>query len=124
MIKENNYIQLPPLRRDTDLKVVMALWEYVKMPEESRQKVLAFLDESEKYNPSGELGKPVHFRLVLLPVGVQIGEGGDVMLRHIAYLCGNLIQFPKLLFHKRACRLVVRAFGKYPQLIAPIVIQR
>ena len=36
-------------------------------------------------------GKPVHFRLVLLPVGVQIGEGGDVMLRHIAYLCGNLI---------------------------------
>ena len=55
MIKENNYIQLPPLRRDTDLKVVMALWEYVKMPEESRQKVLAFLDESEKYNPSGEL---------------------------------------------------------------------
>ena len=55
MIKENDYIQLPPLRRDTDLKVVMALWEYVKMPEESRQKVLAFLDESEKYNPSGEL---------------------------------------------------------------------
>ena len=55
MSKENDYIQLPPLRRDTDLKVVMALWEYVKMPEESRQKVLAFLDESEKYNPSGEL---------------------------------------------------------------------
>ena len=50
MIKENDYIQLPPLRRDTDLKVVMALWEYVKMPEESRQKVLAFLDESEKNN--------------------------------------------------------------------------
>ena len=55
MSKENDYIQLPPLRRDTDLKVVMALWEYVKMPEESRQKVLAFLDESEKNNPSGEL---------------------------------------------------------------------
>ena len=51
MIKENDYIQLPPLRRNTDLKVVMALWEYVKMPEESRQKVLAFLDESEKNNP-------------------------------------------------------------------------
>lgn len=44
MSKENDYIQLPPLRRDTDLKVVMALWEYVKMPEESRQKVLAFLN--------------------------------------------------------------------------------
>lgn len=43
MIKENDYIQLPPLRRDTDWKVVMALWKYVKMPEESRQKVLAFL---------------------------------------------------------------------------------
>ena len=55
MIKENDYIQLPPLRRDTDLKVVMVLWEYVKMPEESRQKVFAFLDESEKNNPSGEL---------------------------------------------------------------------
>ena len=53
MSKENDYIQLPPLRRDTDLKVVMALWEYVKMQEESREKVLACLDESEKYNPSG-----------------------------------------------------------------------
>ena len=53
MSKENDYIQLPPLRRDTDLKVIMALWEYVKMPEESRQKVLAFLDESENNNPSG-----------------------------------------------------------------------
>ena len=53
MSKENDYIQLPPLRRDTDLKVIMALWEYVKMPEESRQKVLAFLDESENNNPRG-----------------------------------------------------------------------
>lgn len=55
MSKENDYIQLPPLRRDTDLKVIMALWEYVKMPEKSRQKVLAFLDESENNNLSGEI---------------------------------------------------------------------
>ena len=66
MSKENDYIQLPPLRRDTDLKVIMALWEYVKMPEESRQKVLAFLDESENNNPSGELPPPDY--LQSLPV--------------------------------------------------------
>lgn len=30
MSKENDYIQLPPLRRDTDLKVIMALWEYIQ----------------------------------------------------------------------------------------------
>lgn len=33
MIREKDeYIQLPPLRRDTDLEVLIALWEYMKMP--------------------------------------------------------------------------------------------
>lgn len=35
MSKENDYIQLLPLRRDTDPEVIIALWEYMKMPEES-----------------------------------------------------------------------------------------
>lgn len=40
-IENNEYIQLPPLRRDTDLKVIIALWEYVKLPEEMRKNVLS-----------------------------------------------------------------------------------
>ena len=31
---ENEYIQLPPLKRDTDLRVIMALWEYVRLSDE------------------------------------------------------------------------------------------
>ena len=52
-IENNEYIQLPPLRRDTDLKVIIALWEYVKLPEEMRKNVLSFFNETNN-NPSGD----------------------------------------------------------------------
>ena len=48
MIKENNYIQLPPLRRDTDLKVVMALWEYVKISTLLNRKSVPTIQTLEK----------------------------------------------------------------------------
>ena len=39
-ISENNdYIQLPPLKKDTPSDVVAFMWEYMKVPENSREKV-------------------------------------------------------------------------------------
>ena len=46
--KENEYIQLPPLKRDTDLRVIMALWEYVRLSDEEGEHVLTIMNEIKK----------------------------------------------------------------------------
>ena len=45
---ENEYIQLPPLKRDTDLRVIMALWEYVRLSDEDREHVLTIMNEIKR----------------------------------------------------------------------------
>lgn len=49
---ENEYIQLPPLKRDTDLRVIMALWEYVRLSDEEREHVLTIMNEIKKNKES------------------------------------------------------------------------
>ena len=39
MSENNDYIQLPPLKKDTPSDVVVFMWEYMKVPENSREKV-------------------------------------------------------------------------------------
>ena len=39
MSENNDYIQLPPLKKDTPADVVAFMWEYMKVPEDSREKV-------------------------------------------------------------------------------------
>ena len=39
MSKNNDYIQLPPLKKDTPSDVVSMIWEYLKLSEESRKRV-------------------------------------------------------------------------------------
>ena len=43
MIKNLDYIQLPPLKRDTPTEVVSMIWEYLKLSEESRKRIKAEL---------------------------------------------------------------------------------
>lgn len=42
-MKNLDYIQLPPLKRDTPTEVVSIIWEYLKLSEESRQRIKAEL---------------------------------------------------------------------------------
>ena len=39
MSENNDYIQLPPLKKDTPADVVAFMWEYMKVPEDSREKL-------------------------------------------------------------------------------------
>ena len=39
MSENNDYIQLPPLKKDTPSDVVAFMWEYMKVLEDSREKV-------------------------------------------------------------------------------------
>ena len=39
MSENNDFIQLPSLKKDTSSNVVALIWEYMKVPENSREKV-------------------------------------------------------------------------------------
>ena len=39
MSEKNDFIQLPPIKKDTSSDVVAFIWEYMKIPENSREKV-------------------------------------------------------------------------------------
>ena len=43
MIEKNDFIQLPPIKKDTPSEVVSMIWQYLKLPEESRKRVKAEL---------------------------------------------------------------------------------
>ena len=43
MIENNDFIQLPPIKKDTPSEVVSMIWQYLKLPEESRKRVKADL---------------------------------------------------------------------------------
>ncbi len=43
MSEKLEYIQLPPMKRDTPTEVVSMIWEYLKLSEESRKRVKAEL---------------------------------------------------------------------------------
>ena len=48
MSENNDYIQLPPLKKDTPADVVAFMWEYMKVPEDSREKVKNLLKDSNE----------------------------------------------------------------------------
>ena len=48
MSENNDYIQLPPLKKDTPADVVAFMWEYMKVPENSREKVKNLLKDANE----------------------------------------------------------------------------
>ena len=63
MSKERDeYIQLPPLKKDTDSEVLIALWEYMKMPEESQKVVFSTMKELNDCGEDGIFPPPEAYR--------------------------------------------------------------
>ena len=48
MSENNDYIQLPPLKKDTPSDVIAFMWEYMKVPEDSREKVKNLLKDANE----------------------------------------------------------------------------
>ena len=48
MSENNDYIQLPPLKKDTPSDVVAFIWEYMKVLENSREKVKNLLKDANE----------------------------------------------------------------------------
>lgn len=53
MNENKEWIQLPPMKRDTPTNVVVMLWEYLKLSKDSRKRVLTVMDEIQ-----GHAGDP------------------------------------------------------------------
>ena len=49
MSENNDFIQLPPLKKDTPYDVVAFIWAYMKVPEDSREKVKNLLKDCLLY---------------------------------------------------------------------------
>ena len=48
MSEKNDFIQLPPIKKDTPSDVVAFIWEYMKVPENSREKVKNLLKDANE----------------------------------------------------------------------------
>lgn len=48
MSENNDFIQLPPLKKDTPYDVVAFIWAYMKVPEDSREKVKNLLKDANE----------------------------------------------------------------------------
>lgn len=53
MSEKNDYIQLPPLKKDTSADVVAFLWEYMKLPTGEREKVKADIENLQEMCEKG-----------------------------------------------------------------------
>ena len=64
MDKKNDYIQLPPMKKDTSADVVSFIWEYMKLSEEVRDKVKSEMDEIYEHCRDSEFQKPDLYDIV------------------------------------------------------------
>lgn len=58
MREKNDYIQLPPMKKDTSADVVSFIWEYMKLPEEVREKVKSGMDEIREHCRDSDFQRP------------------------------------------------------------------
>lgn len=58
MGEKNDYIQLPPMKKDTSADVVSFIWEYMKLPEEVREKVKSEMDEIREHCRDSDFQRP------------------------------------------------------------------
>lgn len=60
MSENNDYIQLPALKKDTPADVVAFMWEYMKVPEDSREKVKNLLKDANENGVKISHQAPTH----------------------------------------------------------------
>ena len=64
MNENKEWIQLPPMKRDTPINVVVMLWEYLKLSKDSRKKVLTVMNEIQEHAGSSDFKLPKLYDIV------------------------------------------------------------
>ena len=81
MSENNDYIQLPPLKKDTPSDVVAFMWEYMKVPEDSREKVKNLLKDANENGVKLSHQAPTLYDVV---PKAEIAEFEELMRKTIA----------------------------------------
>ena len=81
MSENNDYIQLPPLKKDIPSDVVAFMWEYMKVPEDSREKVKNLLKDANENGVKLSRQAPTLYDVVPKE---EIAEFEEVMRKTIA----------------------------------------
>ena len=77
MSENNDYIQLPPLKKDTPSDVVAFIWEYMKVPENSREKVKNLLKDANENGVKLSYQAPTLYDVV--PKEEKLYESGFII---------------------------------------------
>ena len=81
MSEKNDFIQLPPIKKDTSSDVVAFIWEYMKIPENSREKVKNLLKDANENGVKLSHQAPTLYDVVPKE---EIAEFEEVMRKTIA----------------------------------------
>ena len=81
MSEKNDFIQLPPIKKDTSSDVVAFIWEYMKIPENSREKVKDLIKDVHENGVKLEYKAPKLYEVI--PKG-EIAEFEELMRKTIA----------------------------------------
>lgn len=81
MSENNDFIQLPPLKKDTPSAVVAFMWEYMKVQEDSREKVKKLLKDANENGVKLSHQAPTLYDVVPKE---EIAEFEEVMRKTIA----------------------------------------
>ena len=81
MSENNDFIQLPPLKKDTPSDVVAFIWEYMKIPENSREKVKDMIKEVHENGMKLDYKEPKLYDVVSKE---EIAEFEEVIRKTIA----------------------------------------
>ena len=75
MSENNDFIQLPPLKKDTPSDVVAFIWEYMKIPENSREKVKDMIKEVHENGMKLDYKEPKLYDVVSKEEIAEFEEG-------------------------------------------------
>ena len=81
MSEKNDFIQLPPIKKDTPSEVVAFMWEYMKVPEDSREKVKNLLKDANENGVKLSHQAPKLYDIIQKE---EIAEFEEVMRKTIA----------------------------------------
>ena len=80
MSEKNDFIQLPPIKKDTLSDVVAFIWEYMKIPENSREKVKDLIKDVHENGVKLDYKEPKLYDVVQKE---EIAEFEDIMRKII-----------------------------------------
>ena len=81
MSEKNDFIQLPPIKKDTSSDVVAFIWEYMKIPENSREKAKDLIKDVHENGVKSDYKEPKLYNVVPKE---EIAEFEEVMREIIA----------------------------------------